>query len=116
MSRTSALTTFKLIGSPTNPGWPYCLPWPDCIDMLSLAGLPIGLAGSGEGSGSAGSVIEVREDFVLAVAEAPRASANPLSDKPPAHAMANALMAIFLKCLDIIPSSGIAAELPSYAV
>src|SRR5215831_169098 len=115
MSRMSALTTFRLIASPTNPGCPYWRPWPCCIDMLSLAGLPMGLAGSGEGSGSAGSIIEVREDLAFACADAPTASANPLSDKPPAHATANALMAIFLKCLDIIPSSGMASERPSYA-
>src|SRR4051794_6790469 len=27
MSRMSALTTFRLIGSPRNPGSPYILPW-----------------------------------------------------------------------------------------
>jgi hypothetical protein len=79
--------------------------------MLSLIGLPDGFAGSGEGSGTAGSIDEVREDLAEA-AEAPKASANPFSDKPAANAMAVVFLAIFLKCLDIIPSSGMAAELP----
>src|SRR5437868_13142920 len=110
MSRTSALTTFRLIGSPTKPAWPYCRPWFDCADMLSFAGETAGLAGVGEGSGWAGSTTaDVREDLAVVPAdEAPIASAKPLRDKPPAHASANALMATFLKCLGIIPSSGIA--------
>src|SRR6476469_7149313 len=49
MSRMSALTTFKLIGSPTKPGWPYCLP---CCDWFAWFGageiLAVG-AGTGEG-------------------------------------------------------------------
>src|SRR3954469_22065927 len=103
MSRTSALTTLRLIGSPTKPDWPYCLPWPACICMLSFIGLPVGFTGSGEGSGTAGSIDEVREDFADFFAEAPIASVNPLSDKPAANATAQACLATFLKCLDIIP-------------
>jgi hypothetical protein len=38
MSRMSALTTLRLIGSPTKPGWPYILPCavcgPFCADGL----------------------------------------------------------------------------------
>src|SRR5579885_760537 len=30
MSRMSALTTLRLIGSPTKPGWPYCAPCETC--------------------------------------------------------------------------------------
>jgi len=77
--------------------------------MLSLIGLPIGFVGSGEGSGTAGAD-EVREDFAVA-AEAPKASANPFSDKPAANATAQALLAKFLNCLDIIPSQGLLLKL-----
>jgi hypothetical protein len=66
-------------------------------------------AGSGEGSGTA-RFDDVREDFTEVFAEAPTASANPLSDKPAANVNAHAFVATFLKCLDIIPSSGMAAE------
>src|ERR1044072_3321846 len=104
MSRTSALTTLRLIDSPTNPSWPYCLPWPACICMLSFIGLPVGFTGSGEGSGTAGNIDEVREDFAEPFAAAPTANAKPLSDKPAANATAKACLATFLKCLDIIPS------------
>src|SRR6266705_3369745 len=38
MSRISAFTTFRLIGSPTNPGMPYRRPWSACAAMLSLVG------------------------------------------------------------------------------
>src|SRR5262245_5141803 len=45
MSRMSALTTFRLIGSPTNPGCPY---WRPCSDCLSFAGdMPTGGVGIG---------------------------------------------------------------------
>src|SRR5689334_719273 len=45
MSRMSALTTFRLIGSPTNPGWPY---WRPCSDCLSAErDMPTGDVGSG---------------------------------------------------------------------
>src|SRR5215470_6134390 len=45
MSRMSALTTLRLIGSPMNPGCPYCLP---CSDCLSLArDIPTGGVGDG---------------------------------------------------------------------
>jgi hypothetical protein len=78
--------------------------------MLSLIGLPDGFAGSGDGSGTAGSIDEVREDLAEA-AEAPKASANPFSDKPAANATAQALLAKFLNCLDIIPSQGLLLKL-----
>src|ERR1700737_4744014 len=102
MSRMSALTTFKLIGSPTKPPWPYCRPWLDCADMLSLAGETPGLEGVGEGSGWASTTLDAREDLAVMFAEAPIANEKPLRDRPPAHASANALMAIFLKCFGII--------------
>src|SRR5215204_6057970 len=45
MSRMSALTTFRLIGSPTNPGCPY---WRPCSDCLSVArDMPTGGVGTG---------------------------------------------------------------------
>src|SRR5215210_2595943 len=45
MSRMSALTTFRFIGSPINPGCPYWRPWSDC---LSVAGdMPTGGVGIG---------------------------------------------------------------------
>src|SRR6185369_3301649 len=45
MSRMSALTTFRLIGSPTKPGCPY---WRPCSDCLSFAGdMPTGGVGIG---------------------------------------------------------------------
>src|SRR5262245_8310785 len=45
MSRMSALTTLRLIGSPMNPGCPYCLP---CSDCLSVArDIPTGGVGDG---------------------------------------------------------------------
>jgi len=76
--------------------------------MLSLAGETPAFAGVGEGSGwAASTTAEIREDLPVVPAVAPTANAKPLRDKPPAHASANALMATFLKCLDIIPSSGI---------
>src|SRR6185369_14072649 len=83
--------------------------------MLSLAGLLIGCAGSGEGAGSA-MTPEVALAVFAVLVDAPTASAKPLRDRPPSNATAKALVATFLKCLDIIPSSGIAAELPTYAV
>src|SRR5215831_7854920 len=114
MSRISALTTFRLIGSPTDPLWPYWRPCPDCCDMLSLAGdVPV-LAGVGEASGSAIRRTDaVREDFTV-LAEPASANVKPLRDKPLAHASANVLIATFFKCLGIVPSSGMfSSELPA---
>src|SRR5258708_28604238 len=52
MSRTSALTTLRLIGSPTNPDWPYCCPWLPWAAILSLAGEILGrVGGVGDGEG-----------------------------------------------------------------
>src|ERR671915_565575 len=48
MSRMSALTTLRLIGSPTNPGCPY---WRPCSDCLSL---PREKPTGGVGAGAAG--------------------------------------------------------------
>src|SRR5690242_19538182 len=108
MSRTSALTTFKLIGSLTNPACPYCRPRLPCVDMLSFAGDTPSFCGVGEASGNGISVVtELRERLALLLAEAPTANAKVLSDKPAAHASAHVLTATFLKCLGIIPSSGI---------
>src|SRR5437868_4983284 len=71
--------------------------------MLSLAGETAGLAGVGEGSGwAASTTADIGKDRAVVFAEAPIANAKPLSDRPPTHASANALMAIFLKCLGII--------------
>src|SRR5678815_3232960 len=47
MSRMSALTTFRLIGSPTNPGCPYCLPCSDCLSVerdIPTGGVGVGAA------------------------------------------------------------------------
>jgi hypothetical protein len=75
--------------------------------MLSLAGETAAFDGVGEGSGwAASTTVDIRGDLPVVLAVAPTANAKPLRDKPPAHASANALMATFLKCLDIILSSG----------
>src|SRR5215831_9940799 len=112
MSRMSALTTFRLIGSPTNPVWPYWRPCPGCCDMLSLAGDV--LTGVGEASGSAiRKTDDVRADLAV-LAEPASANVKPLRDKPLAHASANVLIATFFKCLGIVPSSGMfSSELPA---
>src|ERR1041385_7219053 len=104
VSRTSALTTFRLIGSPTNPDWPYCRPWLACCAMLSFNGVPPRFTGVGEGS-AIGRADDSREFFfATAFADAPPANANVLSERPKAHASAQVLTATFLKCLGIIPS------------
>src|SRR2546426_6605303 len=51
MSRMSALTTFRLIGSPTKPGCPYCLPWSDCAILSAAAEIATTGVGVGEGEG-----------------------------------------------------------------
>src|SRR5690242_316707 len=107
MSRMSAFTTLRLIGSPTNPPWPYWRPCPGCRDMLSLAGDDTPCDGVGETSGRGGSAAEVFRATVTLVFAVPLASAKLLRHKPLAHASANVLMATFLKCLGIVPSSGI---------
>src|SRR6185369_3140428 len=45
MSRMSALTTFRLIGSPINPGCPYWRPWSDCLSVARV--IPTGGVGAG---------------------------------------------------------------------
>src|SRR5215467_11494620 len=107
MSRMSAFTTFRLIGSPTNPVWPYWRPCPGCCDMLSLAGdVPV-LPGVGEASGSAIlKTDDVRADLAV-LAEPASTNVKPLREKPLAHASVNEVIAKFFKCLGIVPSSGI---------
>src|SRR6185503_7135910 len=94
MSRISALTTFRLIGSPINPDWPYWRPWPICVDIFSLAGVIPGLSGVGVGSGSDSgprAAEEVLADPGDRLA-APLAIANELSDSPATHASAQVLV------------------------
>src|SRR5262244_2202745 len=109
MSRTSALTTFRLIGSPANPTWPYCRPWFPCCIMFSFAGELTGFEpnGVGEGSGNGTKLTRAARARLLAVLdEAATANAKLLRDRPATHASAHVLTATFLKCLGIIPSSG----------
>ena len=44
----SALTTLRLMGSPTKPGWPYCRPccvWRSCAGDVITPGVCVGEAG-----------------------------------------------------------------------
>src|SRR6185369_11953698 len=78
--------------------------------MLSFAGVfaAFNATGVGEGSGWAGIIeLVLPADFRVVLAEAATAKAKLLRDKPATHARAQVLTAIFLKCLGIIPSSGI---------
>src|SRR6187549_643678 len=78
--------------------------------MLSFAGVfaAFNATGVGEGSGWAGIIERARlADFRVVRAEAATANAKLFRDKPATHARAQVLTAIFLKCLGIIPSSGI---------
>src|SRR6185369_16692882 len=78
--------------------------------MLSFAGVfaAFNATGEGEGSGWAGIIERARlADFRVVRAEAATANAKLLRDKPATTARAQVLTAIFLKCLGIIPSSGI---------
>jgi hypothetical protein len=47
MSRMSALTTLRLMGSPTKPGWPYCAPCVVCAVCEGLAGGGVGRVWAG---------------------------------------------------------------------
>src|SRR6476620_403959 len=78
--------------------------------MLSFAGVfaAFNATGVGEGSGWAGIIeLVLPADLRVVLAEAAKANAKLLRDKPATHARAQVLTAIFLKCLGIIPSSGI---------
>src|SRR5882724_1435639 len=47
MSLISALTTFRLMGSPTKPGWPYCRPCcvcRSCDGEIAALGVGVGVA------------------------------------------------------------------------
>src|SRR5437870_2110471 len=111
MSRTSALTTFKLIGSPTNPTWPYCRPWAAWGAVLSLLGvIPVGRGG---GVGDGDGLCPVAADDVVATLVIRRAFEPPammklFNNSPAIHAGAHVLTAVsFRGVLGIIPSSGI---------
>src|SRR5205085_740642 len=76
--------------------------------MLSFIGELATCSGVGDGSGSAvGSTDDCRECFAITFPAAPLAIANVLSERPKAHANAQVLTATFLKCLGIIPSTGL---------
>src|SRR6184192_3672162 len=76
--------------------------------MLSFIGELATCSGVGDGSGSAvGSTDDWREFFATTFPAAPLAIANVLSERPKAHANAQVLTATFLKCLGIIPSTGL---------
>jgi hypothetical protein len=78
--------------------------------MLSFAGVlaDFDATGVGEGSGWAGIIVRAMlADFRVVLAEAATANAKLFRDKPATHARAQVLTATFLKCLGIIPSSGI---------
>src|SRR5438067_3687607 len=83
--------------------------------MLSFIGELATCSGVGDGSGSAiGSTDDCREFFATTFPAAPLAIANVLSERPKAHANAQVLTATFLKCLGIIPSTGL-TDLPPRA-
>src|SRR4029079_12987344 len=73
MSRMSALTTFRLIGSPTKPGWPYCRPCCDCVAWLDAGEILVlgATAGVGEGfcCGAVAAIVTV-ESMEVAVGTA----------------------------------------------
>jgi|SRR5215472_5747738 len=79
--------------------------------MLSFAGEATATSGVGDGCGDGMNTVRaLREAFADVRAEALIPSAKVLSDKPATHAKAQVRTATFLKCLGIIPSSGILAD------
>src|SRR5256714_10271180 len=81
--------------------------------MLSFIGELATCSGVGDGSAE-GSTDACREFFATTFPAAPLAIANVLSERPKAHANAQVLTATFLKCLGIIPSTGL-TDLPPRA-
>src|SRR5260370_40862394 len=120
MSRTSALTALRLIGSPTNPDWPYCCPWLLCAAILSLAGEIRGRGGGvgdGEGfcspvtlspsncdaTGTVDACLPNRANGARVVLASTKLFNNNAVMQTPTHFLA---AANFRGLLSIIPSSG----------